>query len=63
MAITHITRAWVFPLKWESGEHVSDHDRVGISLGKWCIGQVEVAKGCKGWAKKQLKEFELQMNK
>ena len=63
MVLTHIMSAWVAPLKWQSGENVSDHDRGGISLGKWSLGKVEVDKGCKGWAKKQIKEFKLIMSK
>ena len=62
MVLTHISRAWLAPLKWQSGENVSDHDRVGITLGKWNIGKVEVDKGCKGWGKKQIKEFKLLMS-
>ena len=63
MVLTQVTKAWVTPLKWHSGDNVSDHDRVGISLGKWNIGKVEVDKGCKGWGKKQSREFKLLMSK
>ena len=56
MALMQISRAWVAPLKWQTGEHVSDHDRVGISLGRWNVGPVEVHEGCKGWTKKLIKE-------
>ena len=63
MVLTHITRAWVAPLKWQSGDHMSDHDRVGISLGKWKLGKVELEKWCKGCSKKQIKEYKLIMSK
>ena len=63
MVLMQISRAWVAPLKWQTGEHVSDHDRVGISLGKWNVGPVEVHKKCKGWNKKQIKEFKFLMSK
>ena len=42
---------------------MSDHDRVGICLWKWNLGRVELDKGCKGWGKKQIKEFKLLMSK
>ena len=48
MVLLQISRAWVEPLKWQTGEHVSEDDRVGISVGKWNVGPVEVQKGCKG---------------
>lgn len=52
MALMQITQAWVAPVKNDAGEDFSDHDRAGISLGKWCQGQVEIEKGYKEWAKK-----------
>ena len=57
MVLLQISRVWVAPLKRQTGEHVSDHDRVGISLGKWNLGKVEVGKGCKGWEKNRLKSL------
>ena len=41
-----------------NGTHFSDHQRVGVGLGKAILGEVDKPKGCHGWSTKQIEEFQ-----